>query len=80
MKIGDDDEGAASLGTANRRDAGDQPGKGQGRGEDGQANEKRDSSCHLLAAKAVKLSVDYGKMTLTYLFIGDGGGLIALLG
>jgi hypothetical protein len=51
MKIGDDDERAASLGAANRRDGRDQPGKGQGRGKGGQAGEKYGSSCH--AAKSL---------------------------
>ena len=41
MKISDDDESAASLGTTNRRDGRDQSCKGKG----GQASEKCDSSC-----------------------------------
>jgi hypothetical protein len=46
MKISDDDESAASLGTTNRRDGRDQPCKGQGKDKGGQANERCDSSCH----------------------------------
>jgi len=46
MKIGDDDERAASLGAANRRDGRDQPGKGQGRSKGGQESEKCGSSGH----------------------------------